>query len=299
MMEKHFLLMLKVRVDGSYSPIPFQKEYLSSENALIIIDDLAEIVWVWIGSLVSFVQRSIASRASSYIAKYGYMVDQFKVGAGFTRRLIEEQFFEEIDAQEAYKDFFQLFDIEKTKRNGYYIVEVEEPVRGSILDKEEFQEAKQTMQSWLEEALLVIDGLEERGVAAEAIPEHVKSIVTTSHRLERAGLAPIREMEGFEVGEEVEVPPIPQITNEHREVRDGIVFSALLQLRPDGYVGRIVEADNSRTFMLLDEGGELIASVRVQFDDTGRIQIDTYDFKSDEFESIFLRKFGELTSVVI
>lgn len=299
MMEKHFLLMLKVRVDGSYSPIPFQKEYLSSENALIIIDDLAEIVWVWIGSLVSFVQRSIASRASSYIAKYGYMVDQFKVGAGFTRRLVEEQFFEEIDAQKAYKDFFQLFDIEKTKRNGYYIVEVEEPVRGSILDKEEFQEAKQTMQSWLEEALLVIDGLEERGVAAEAIPEHVKSIVTTSHRRERAGLAPIREMVGLEAGEEVEVPPIPQITNEHREVRDGIVFSALLQLRPDGYVGRIVEADNSRTFMLLDEGGDLIATVRVQFDDTGRIQIDTYDFKSDEFESIFLRKFGELTSVVI
>ncbi|MFQ5819305.1 MAG: hypothetical protein ACE5I5_04900 [Candidatus Heimdallarchaeota archaeon] len=299
MMEKHYLLILKVRVDGSYSPIPFQKEYLSSENALIIIDDLAEIVWVWIGSLVSFVQRSIASRASSYIAKYGYMVDQFKVGAGFTRRLVEEQFFEEIDAQEAYKDFFQLFDIEKTKRNGYYIVEVEEPIRGSILDKEEFQEAKQTMQSWLEEALLVIDGLEERGVAAEAIPDQVKSIVTTSHRRVRAGLAPVREMVGLDVGEEVEVPPVPKITDEHREVRDGIVFSALLQLRPAGYVGRIVEADNSRTFMLLDEGGDLIATVRVRFDDTGRIQIDTYDFKSDEYESIFLRKFGELTSAVI
>jgi len=299
MMEKRFLLMLKVQVDGSYSPIHFQKESLSSENALIIIDDLEEIVWVWIGSLISFVQRSIASRASSYIAKYGYMVDQFKVGAGFTRRLIEEQFFEEIDTQEAYKDFYRLFDMEKTKQNGYYIVEVEEPVRGSILDKEEFQEAKQTMQSWLEEALLVIDGLEERGVAAEAIPDHVKSIVTTSHRRERAGLVPVREMLGLEVGEEVEVPPVPKITDEHREMRDGIVFSALLQLRPAGYVGRIVEADNSRTFMLLDEGGDLIATVRVRFDDTGRIQIDTYDFKSDEYESIFLRKFGELTSAVI
>jgi len=201
------------------------------------------------------------------------MVDQFKVGAGFTRRLIEEQFFEEIDTQEAYKDFYRLFDMEKTKQNGYYIVEVEEPVRGSILDKEEFQEAKQTMQSWLEEALLVIDGLEERGVAAEAIPDHVKSIVTTSHRRERAGLVPVREMLGLEVGEEVEVPPVPKITDEHREMRDGIVFSALLQLRPAGYVGRIVEADNSRTFMLLDEGGDLIATVRVRFDDTGRIQL--------------------------
>lgn len=298
MMEKRFLLMLKVRLDGSYTPIPFQKENLSSENALIIIDDLAEIVWVWIGSLISFVQRSIASRASSYIAKYGYMIDQFKVGAGFTRRLIEEQFFEEIDAQEAYNDFFQLFDLEKTKQNGYYTVEVEEPVRGSILDKAEFQEAKQTMQSWLEEALLVIDGLEERGVAAEAIPEHVKSIVTSHHR-DRVGHVPLHEMVGLEVGEAVEGPSIPQLTNEHREVRDGIVFSALLQLHPDGYVGRIVEADNSRSFMLLDAGGDLIATVRVRFDDTGRIQIDTYDFKSDEFESIFLRKFGELTSVVI
>ncbi|NIO19342.1 MAG: hypothetical protein GTN76_01000, partial [Candidatus Aenigmarchaeota archaeon] len=93
------------------------------------------------------------------------------------------------------------------------------------------------MQSWLEEALLVIDGLEERGVAAEAIPEHVKSVVTTSHRRERAGLTPVHEMLGLEVGGEVEVPPVPQITDEHREVRDGIVFSALLQLRPAGYVG--------------------------------------------------------------
>ena len=299
MTEKRFLVMLKVLVDGSYAPIPFQKDFLSSDNALIVIDDLTETIWVWIGSLVSVVQRSIASRASNYIAKYGYSIDQFKVGAGFSRRLIEEQFFEEIEIQETYNDFFQLFDMKKSKQGEFYTVEVEERVRGSILDKEEFQDAKQTMQAWLEEALLVIDGLEELGVASEEIPEHVKAVVTTTHRRGRAATAPILSRVSGEVAKEVEAPAVPRLTDEHRELRDGIVFSALLQLRPDGYVGRIVEADQRRTFMLLDEGGDLIATVRVRFDDTGRIQIDTYDFKSTEFESIFLRKFGELTAVVV
>lgn len=296
MTEKRYLVMLNVLVDGSYTPIPFQQENLSPNKAIIIVDDITEVVWVWIGSQVSVVQRSIASRASNYISRYGYMFDEYKVGAGFTRRLIEEQFLEEMeDTQETYKDFFQLFDKAKTKHNGYYTVEIEGIVRGSVLDRDEFQDAKETMQTWLEGALLVIDGLEEGELAAEEIPQRVQTVMTTP---KRRGLsaAPFLGISDEPLKEPL---PLPQLPEEHRELKDGIVFSALLQLRPEGYVGRIVEEDKSRTFMLVDEGGELIATVRVKFDDTGRIQIDTYDFKFTEFESIFLRKFGELTAVVI
>jgi len=296
MSEKRFLVMLNVQVDGSYTPISFHKEKLSSDTAIIVIDDMTQIVWVWIGDQVSVVQRSIASRASNYIAKYGYMVDQFKIGAGFTRRLIEEKFVEDLETEDAYKDFFHLFAMEKTSHNGYYTVEIESRVRGSILDKEEFQHAKETMQTWLEEALLVIDGLEESGVAAEDIPKHVQAMITSPRRHESKIDALLGVSSDLHPTSE-EVTHL--LTEEHRELRDGIVFSALLKLRPDGYVGRIIEENQSRIFMLLDEEGELIATVRVKFDDTGRIQIDTYDFKSTEYESVFLRKFGELTSVVI
>jgi len=299
MTETRYLVMLNVLVDGSYNPIPFQQENLSPNKAIIIVDDVTEVVWVWIGSKVTVVQRSIASRASNYIAKYGYMVEQYKVGTGFTRRLIEEQFLEDLEeSQETYSEFFQLFSKNKTKHNGYYTVEIEGIVRGSVLDRDEFQAAKETMQTWLEGALLVIDGIEEGEVSAEEIPQRVQAVMTTP---KRSGIGTDQFL-GFSdesLIESREPPPLPQLPEEHRELRDGIVFSALLQLRPEGFVGRIIEEDNSRSFMLIDESGDLIATVRVKFDDTGRIQIDTYDFKFTEFESIFLRKFGELTSFVI
>ena len=76
MTETRYQVMLNVLVDGSYNPIPFQQENLSPNKAIIIVDDITEVVWVWIGSKVTVVQRSIASRASNYISKYGYMVGQ-------------------------------------------------------------------------------------------------------------------------------------------------------------------------------------------------------------------------------
>ena len=220
MSENRFLVMLNVQVDGSYTPVSFQKEKLSSDTAIIVIDDVTQIVWVWIGDQISVVQRSIASRASNYIAKYGYMVDQFKIGAGFTRRLIEEQFVEDLETKEAYHDFFHLFELEKTSHDGYYTVEIEGRVRGSILEKEEFQNAKETMQTWLEEALLVIDGLEESGIAAEDIPKHVQAMVTAPGRHEARANALLGVSSDLQPTLEEATPPL---TEEHRELRDGIV----------------------------------------------------------------------------
>ncbi|MFX0163676.1 MAG: hypothetical protein ACFE68_10195, partial [Candidatus Hodarchaeota archaeon] len=276
--RQKYLAMIMVKDDGTKEPVKFSRSNLTSDRGIIVIDDVHEVVYVWMGSEISFIMRSILSRESHSIVRFGLSVGPFKIGAGFTRRVLEEAFLDTEEGKEKAESFFELFNIPIEWKGPYAVVQVEE-VKTHVLDHLDFAEAAESLEAHLEEALLVIEGLTERSESERAV-----DVLRRQKEEERrkARLEAEREIMAARV-----------------DLLEGAALLSLLQLYPNGSVQRKAEREEGvRSIFLYNEIRELIANIKAQFDSSGRAVFLESMFPDEDDEVKFLETFGQITKTI-
>jgi len=97
--RKAFMLMLKDD-SGELSPIRLDIGQVTSDNALIVLDEYNDTCWVWIGRRVSMPTRMHAIRMARGIQKSGYKIGVTTIGLA-SSKLIEMMEKDDTDADVA------------------------------------------------------------------------------------------------------------------------------------------------------------------------------------------------------
>ncbi len=274
--RQKYLAMIKVKDDGTKEPVKFSKSNLTSDRGIIVIDDVHQVVYVWMGSEISFIMRSILSRESHSIVRFGLSVGPFKIGAGFTRRVLEEAFLDTEDGREKVTPFLELFNIPIEWKGPYAVVQVEET---SVHVLDHFAEAAESLEAHLEEALLVIEGLTER-----AEEEKVVDVLRKQREEERRKAKALRDRE---------------IMAARVDLLEGAALLSMLQLCPNGSIQRKAEREEGvRSIFLYNETREVIANVKARFDPEGRAVFLESMFPDEDQEVEFLETFGKITKTI-
>jgi hypothetical protein len=77
--RKAFMLMLKDD-SGEISPLPLDVGHVTSDNALIVLDEYNDTCWVWIGRHVNMPTRMHAIRIARGLQKSGYKIGVTTIG---------------------------------------------------------------------------------------------------------------------------------------------------------------------------------------------------------------------------
>ena len=276
--RQKYLAMILVKEDGTKEPVKFSRSNLTSDRGIIVIDDVHQVVYVWMGSEISFIMRSILSRESHSIVRFGLSVGPFKIGSGFARRVLEETFLDTEEGKAKAEPFFELFNIPIEWKGPYAVVQVEE-VRTHVLDHLGFAEAAESLEAHLEEALLVIEGLTERS-EEEKVADVLRKQREEEKRKARAEAE--RELMAARV-----------------DLLEGAALLSMLELYPDGSVQRKIEREEGvRSIFLYNETREVIANVKARFDPEGRAVFLESMFPDEDQEVAFLENFGKITKTI-
>lgn len=224
-----FVVLLEISAKGEKFPRKFNRTLFSSgelanQRAYIVLDDLNEQIWLWLGSGLSRVHRAVAQRSAGFARSHGHEVDQYIVGRGFNVVEIQE-------GEEPPQEFTTLLN-QKLEVHGDYnlIVGVPEvarvPVKPLRIAEEEVEAEKAKP-----EAELI---LEERQVEEVVEPKDPTKNYVILPKL-------------------LELPP-----NERHIYIDGLVQRALLGLENEGMVS---QGSQENSFILFSKDGNLLGTV--------------------------------------
>ena len=71
--------------DGELSPVKLNPHLVTSDNALIVLDELNDVCWLWIGRNVSMPTRMHALRMSKSLQRSGYKIGITTIGMASSR----------------------------------------------------------------------------------------------------------------------------------------------------------------------------------------------------------------------
>jgi hypothetical protein len=78
--------MLMLQDDaGELSPVKLNPHLVTSDNALIVLDELNDVCWLWIGRNVSMPTRMHALRMSKSLQRSGYKIGITTIGMASSR----------------------------------------------------------------------------------------------------------------------------------------------------------------------------------------------------------------------
>ncbi|MFQ5818869.1 MAG: hypothetical protein ACE5I5_02680 [Candidatus Heimdallarchaeota archaeon] len=228
-----FVVLLEISAKGEKFPRKFNRTLFSSgelanQRAYIVLEDLNEQIWLWLGSGLSRVHRAVAQRSAGFARSHGHEVDQYIVGRGFN--VIEIQ-----EGEEPPPEFTTLLN-QKLEVHGDYNLIVgapevaREPVKPlRVTDEEVIAEKAKP------EAELIL----EENQVEEVVEEVVEPKDPTKNYIILPKL--------------LELPP-----NEKHIYVDGLVQRALLGLEKEGMVS---QGTQENSFILYSKDGDLLGTV--------------------------------------
>lgn len=82
-----FVVLLDISASGEKTPRKFLRSVFSDEsanqNAYVVIDDLHEKIFLFLGQNISRIHRSVAQRSARFARAHGHEVDKYVVGRNF------------------------------------------------------------------------------------------------------------------------------------------------------------------------------------------------------------------------
>ncbi|MFX0163344.1 MAG: hypothetical protein ACFE68_08480 [Candidatus Hodarchaeota archaeon] len=160
-----YVAMVVLNPNGTKEFIKPTKENLVSDKSIIIVDELNEKIFTWTGRETSFIQRSLAGRESASIARYGLQVDSCKIGAKFSRVVIEEDLLDDAKIQQEYKQLEKTFQSQMEHKDAYSIVHTEEE-RPHVFATVEFSAAGKMLESHIGETMMKLETMLPEGESA-------------------------------------------------------------------------------------------------------------------------------------
>ena len=160
-----YVAMVVLNPNGTKEFVKPTKEKLVSDKSIIIVDELNEKIFTWTGRETSFIQRSLAGRESSSIARYGLQVDSCKIGAKFSRVLIEEDRLNDAEIQQEYKQLEKTFQSRMENKDAFSIVHTEEE-RPHVFATVEFSSAGKMLENHIGETMMKLETMLPEGESA-------------------------------------------------------------------------------------------------------------------------------------
>jgi hypothetical protein len=101
-MADKFLLLLEFS-GGIIEPLPLSSDVLTDDRIVIVIDELKECIWLWLGAKASLVERRASQRKARSIRSAGYQFGPLKIGRDVTSfEIIDGQILDDKDTKMAY-----------------------------------------------------------------------------------------------------------------------------------------------------------------------------------------------------
>lgn len=101
-MADKFLLLLDFS-GGIIEPLPLSPDVFTDDRIVIIIDELKECIWLWLGANATLVERRASERKARSIRSAGYQFGPLKIGRDVTSvEIIDGQILDDKDTKEAY-----------------------------------------------------------------------------------------------------------------------------------------------------------------------------------------------------
>jgi len=273
-----YVAMVVLNPNGTKEFINPTKDNLVSDKSIIIVDELNEKIFTWTGRETSFIQRSLAGRESSSIARYGLQVDSCKIGAKFSRVMIEEDRLNEAKIQEEFKQLENTFQSQMEHKDTYSIVHTEEE-RPHVFATVEFSSAGKMLESHIGETMMKLETILPEGESAVDMYRIAQEEERKRKALEKEkALGDVR-----------------------LNILEGNAVLSLIKTYPEALVTqKVVEKyEDSEKLQLKAIINETpLAEIEIMLDKNGRVTFTLTNFENEEKEIEFRTHFDTLTKTL-
>ncbi|MFX1563162.1 MAG: hypothetical protein ACFFDP_07630 [Promethearchaeota archaeon] len=102
-MADKFLLLLDFS-GGIIEPLPLSPDVLTDDRIVIIIDELKECIWLWLGANTTLIERRASQRKARSIRSAGYQFGPLKIGRDISSvEIIDGQILDDKETKEYYE----------------------------------------------------------------------------------------------------------------------------------------------------------------------------------------------------
>lgn len=124
--------VLMVRVEpGDKSPIPFSRDVINSDSLVVLIDELDDRLYLWMGKNRSLVDKKAAMRVAQSIMRGGFSYGKLQVGRSLKELVeIDESKLSEPDVKENFEALNAVFKRPYTVRDKMLVEVAVEPPAG-------------------------------------------------------------------------------------------------------------------------------------------------------------------------
>jgi len=264
------MVLLEIEASGDKIPRKFSRsvfsDEFSSQKAYIVIDDLHEKIFLWLGSEISRVHRRVAQRSAGFARGHGHNVEGYVV-VGRSYDVIEIN-----DGEDKLPpELLEVFDHKLEMHETHSViatapVDTIKPVKPISVSDETNDNFEQLVTKIDEEGAEATESSIELELAPEAEPSSTE--VANAMKVEQNDSS-ITEIEVVEEKEDngrltnsITLPKLSELPPDKKHIYiEGLIQEVLLTIEKEGMVSRGSEGNS---FILFSKEGDLLGTVLLE-----------------------------------